>query len=65
MIVLAILGGILLTWFLAGVFVAGYWSALAACDLSSRMIGWVMMAGSIGVWYISIGIHINWGNLFV
>jgi hypothetical protein len=64
-ILLAIIGGLLLTWFLAGMVLAGWWAAMASDTILDRMFGLSIILGSIALWYWIIGTHINWGGLFV
>ncbi|QZE11271.1 membrane protein [Streptomyces phage Forrest] len=60
---LGILGALLVTWFLAGFFLAGIWAGMASSMWYDRLIGWLVSAGCFGLWYWIVGTHINWGGL--
>jgi hypothetical protein len=60
---LGILGALLVTWFFAGFFLAGAWAGMASAMWYDRLVGWLVSAGCLGLWYWIVGTHINWGGL--
>ena len=62
---LGILGALLVTWFLAGFFLAGAWAGMASAEWYDRLTGCGVSIVCVGLWYWIVGTHINWGGLIV
>lgn len=60
--ILSILGGILVTWFLAGLALAGVWTILAS-DPKDKFIGMIVIVIASVIWWFLVGTHINWDGL--
>lgn len=60
---LGILGGLLVTWFLAGFFLAGAWAGIGGDRWYDRLFGWSVSIVCLLLWYWIVGTHINWGGL--
>lgn len=62
MIILGLLGGILVTWFLAGSVLAGVWTILAS-EPKDKIVGVAVIAIASVIWWFLVGVHINWDGL--